>query len=164
MNRSIVSQFRVESRHKLFALTSSNNMTVYGREYLYTLANLLDIRSTNEDHLRLTDVRHLSLSHETAQLTPISIATHLDVHRSKVSTIEHDEASTRAKHRQPSLNIALHRLIETKVANDTHHSRTLTPRYNQTVLRLIPIRELTHEKRLHPKTREHLLVFGKCSL
>ncbi len=101
MKAKVVCQFRMESRDELIALPCRYDASIEGCHGPGLAEDTTDIRSAYEGH---GDVEPYPLyvmdSMEAAQLSPVGIATNLDVHRGEMRLREQDESGTCAEHGQ----------------------------------------------------------------
>ena len=79
MDKWVIRQFRMKSRHKLITFTSRYNFSINFGKYLYSTICMADIRRSDKRHRNCCS-RKWSVSDETTQLSTIGIALHFNIH------------------------------------------------------------------------------------
>lgn len=161
----------MEGGDQLIALACSDDVPIHDREDFYLLSYLFYIGSTNEGHWHITYTLERANGMETAQLSAIGVAAHLDVHRTEMFAIQQDQSGTGAEYRH-SFDYGLpYRFEQRLIADDAHHGCTLATRDDEFALTrrdigqiLLPILQIPDQDTFYIYLLEPLLMFSKGSL
>ena len=134
---------------------------------------LVDIGGANEGH---GEVRGYALDFsfciEAAQLPAVGVAAHIDVHGTQSSCAwfavlllcQKYKSGAGGENGQTPNDIAANRFHQTQFIEQSRLHSTLTAWQYKTVLRLLPVAELSYLKGVDAEPTEHLLMFYECPL
>lgn len=161
----IVIKFGMEGKGDLSALLGSNNVVACGGQDAAGRLHLFYIWCANERHRDVWPHAIYWLHGvETAQLPPVGIAAHANVHGAEVQGREQDEPCTGAEDWQTGKNVAADGLKQTKIVEQARLRGGLTTWQHQPILRLLPVGKLAHLEGFCTQLAEYLLMLNECSL
>lgn len=166
MHPCVVVQFGMEGCDELPALPGGNDVSAYlGKDFAFVSAYIIYIWGTNEGHGdAVAHFLHRLLGVETAKLATVGIAAGVYVHCCEMEGGEHYEPGTSAEDGQPGQNVLTDCFVQSEFPKEFGLRGGFTAGNYKSVLWGCPVGKLADLKGFCPKTAEHLLVFGKCSL
>lgn len=164
VDSGIIIQFWMESCHQLITLPSSHHMAIHLSQYLHILSYLGYIRSPDEGHGYSTQSLEFSLSVKTSQLPSIGISLGQNVHGAQMLCVQHYQTGTCTQNRQSRLYFLAKFLPDVQVLHDACHGGTLSSRYDECLLFLMPVIQVAHQEGFHSHALQYLSVLFESSL
>lgn len=147
MHPRVVVEFGMEGSDQLVALASRHNVSVHFGKHLACARHIIYIWGADESHRNVrTDLLHRVYCEETAELAAIGIAANIDVHRAEVHGGEEDESSACAEDGQTISDSLADWLKQPEVVEEFALRGRFSARDYQSVLMLVPVVQLAHQK------------------